>query len=178
MAEPRTGPRLHRLAAGAALLGAVLALPGCSYGFEGGGFPPHIRTLYIAPFENETPQFDLGQKLYDRMVAELLPRLGVRVAGEQAADAILRGEIRRYDDVAQNYRPGAGNTAAPDVLSHEVQVGISAQLIDVRDNVIRWEGSVTGRGTYRPDTELDNVGKMKAIESIIEQIVDGAQSQW
>lgn len=178
MAEPRAARAPRRLAAVAALIAAAAGLSGCSYGFEGGGFPPHIRTLYIAPFENETPQFDLGQKLYDRMVAELLPRLGVRVAGEQAADAILRGEIRRYDDVAQNYRPGAGNAAGPDVLSHEVQVGISAQLIDVRDNVIRWEGTVTGRGTYRPDTELDNVGKMKAIESIIEQIVDGAQSQW
>ena len=157
---------------------AVFLLAGCNYGFEGGGFPPHIQTIYIAPFENETPQFDLDQKLYQQMLEELPSRLGVRVAGEEVADAVLRGEIRRYDDVAQNYRLGEGDQPRPNITSHEVQIGVSARLIDVRDNVIRWEGTITGRGTYRPDSQVDDVGKLEAIESLIEQVVDGAQSQW
>ena len=160
-----------------AVLAAVL-LTGCSYGFQGGGFPPHIRTVYIAPFQNQTPQFDLAQKLYTRMLEQIPARLGVQVAGEEAADAVIRGEIRRYDDVARNYQTGSGNQPVTDVASHEVQVTVVAELIDIRDNVIRWEGSVTGRGTYRPDTQSDDVGQIAALENVIEQIVDGAQSQW
>jgi hypothetical protein len=172
----RSGRRVGELGA---ILALGLAVPGCNYGFEGGGFPPHIRTIYIAPFDNETPQFDLDQKLFARLLEELPAKLGVRPAGEEAADAVLRGRILRYDDVAQNYRPGAGTTGNPDIISHEVQIGISAQLVDVRENVIRWESSgLTGRGSYRPDTQNDQVGQQAAIENIVEQIIDGAQSQW
>ncbi|MFP4624511.1 MAG: LPS assembly lipoprotein LptE [Gemmatimonadota bacterium] len=162
----------------AVLAAAVAFLGGCTYGFQGGGFPSHIRTIYIAPFENETPQFDLDTRLYSALLDELPGSLGLRVAGEESADAILRGAILRYDDVAQNYRSGAQQPAG-NVLSHEVQIGISAELVDVRDNVIRWEArSLTGRGSYDPTSEQDAAGQRNAIENLIEQIIDGAQSQW
>lgn len=150
----------------------------CNYGLEGGGFPPHIRTIYIAPFQNETVQFDLDQRLYARMLDELPRKLGVRVAGEQGADAIVEGVVVGYDDVAQAFNPGTAQTG-PTTASHEVRVVVSVRLIDVRDHVIRWESQrMTGRGTYRPDSQTDEVAQQLAITNIIEQIVDGAQSQW
>ncbi|HSJ09388.1 MAG TPA: hypothetical protein VK928_05720, partial [Longimicrobiales bacterium] len=59
----------------------VLGAAGCNYGLRGGGgFPSHIRTLYIAPLQNDTRQFDVDQQLY-RALSERLPRqLGVRPA--------------------------------------------------------------------------------------------------
>jgi hypothetical protein len=156
-----------------------LAISACNYGFEGGGFPPHIRTIYIAPFENQTPQFDLDERLYARMLEELPRKLGVRVAGEEHADAIVEGVISRYDDVAQAYNPAAGGQAGTTTAANEVQIGVSVRLIDVREHLIRWESSrLTGRGTYRPDSQSDEIGQLAAIASIIEQIIDGAQSQW
>lgn len=156
----------------------AVGLAGCSYGFQGGGFPAHIRTIHIAPFENQTAQFEVEQELFSRLLNELPAKLGLQAAGREAADAILTGQIRRYQDVAQNYRAGS-NQNVGNVLAHEVQVGISAQLVDVRDNVIRWEdNSLVGRGTYRPDSENDDQALREAIDNIIEQIIDGAQSQW
>lgn len=158
---------------------AAFTLPACNYGFEGGGFPAHIRTIYIEPFENETAQFDIDQRLFTALLEELPGQLGVRFAGRDAADAVLTGRIVRYDDVAQNYRPGDRPGEVADVLAHEVQIGIAVQLVDVRDNVIRWESNgLTGRGTYRPDSQDVLVGQLMAIDNIIEQIIDGAQSQW
>ena len=155
-----------------------MTLAGCSYGFEGGGFPSHIRTIYIAPFENETAQFDIEQELFTRLIEELPAKLGLQPAGRENADAILTGQIQRYQDVAQNYRPGSAQ-AATNVVSHEIQIGISARMVDVRDNVIRWEStSLMGRGTYDPGSENDDIGQREAIDNIIEQIIDGAQSQW
>lgn len=166
----------------AACLALVAALGGslasCNYGFEGGGFPPHIRTIYIEPFENETPQFELQGQIFTALVEELPGQLGLRTAGVESADAILRGRILRYDDVAQNYRPGTGQSAGA-ALAHEVQIGITAELVDIRDNVIRWEArTLTGRGTYDPSGQTDTIGQRQAIENLIEQIIDGAQSQW
>lgn len=154
------------------------ALPGCNYGFQGGGFPPHIRTIYIEPFENETPQFDLETLLFQALVDELPGQLGLQIVGEETADAVLRGSVTRYDDAAQNYRADA-NRPGGNILSHEVRITISAELIDIRDNVIRWEArSLTGRGQYNPTSEQDELGQRNAIENLIEQIIDGAQSQW
>lgn len=164
--------------AGAIALAGLLLLAGCNYGFQGGGFPSHIGTIYIAPFENETAQFELEGQLFSTLVETLPGQLGLRTAGQGSADAILRGRILRYDDVARNYRDDP-NRPGGNVLTHEVQIGIAAVLVDVRDNVIRWESSsLTGRGTYNPASQTEQVGQREAIENLIEQIIDGAQSQW
>ncbi len=177
----RRGTRMNRRArvAGVALVACLGAVTGsCNYGFEGGGFPPHIRTIYIEPFENETPQFELQGQIFTALVDELPGQLGLRTAGQESADAILRGRILRYDDVAQNYRPGT-DQAVGATLAHEVQIGITAELVDIRDNVIRWEArTLTGRGTYDPTSQTEVIGQAEAIENLIEQIIDGAQSQW
>lgn len=161
------------------LAGLAVLAASCNYGFEGGGFPSHIRTIYIEPFDNETSQFELQGTLFTALVDELPSQLGLRTAGQGSADAILRGRIMRYDDVAQNYRPGSADQPAPSAVSHEVQIGIAAELVDVRDNVIRWEArTLVGRGTYDPTAQTEEVGQAEAIENLIDQIIDGAQSQW
>jgi outer membrane lipopolysaccharide assembly protein LptE/RlpB len=161
------------------LLLAVLAVAGCNYGFQGGGgFPAHVRTVFIAPIENETVQFDVDQQLF-RLLNERLPRsLGVRLAGERAADAIVRTRVTGYEDVAQNYRQGQ-TQGSVEVLENQVQIRLSIQIVDVRRNEMLYESTgITGRGSYRPDSQGEEVARTRAIELLIQQIIDGAQSQW
>lgn len=177
------------------LLAPALFLVACNYGLRGGGgFPSHIRTIYVEPFENETPQFDIEQLIFSRLQDELPRSLGVRPAGREVADAILRGRITRYDDVAnyqtgQTGQTGQGNQSNPSgqggrcqggsALEHEVRIGISAEIIDVENNVILWDSQgLSGRGIYQPGTETDEVGRECAIEYLVQEIIDGAQSQW
>jgi hypothetical protein len=155
----------------------VLCLCAC-YSFSGGGgFPQHVRTLFIAPFENKTVKFELDTQL-QRELSEKLPRaLGVRQGGEKTADAIIRGEIVSYDDRAQNYRPGQAGTVT--VIQHDVTITVNVKVIDVKNNRYIWEGnSLTGQGQYKPDTETDEAARRRAIENVIQRIIDGAQSQW
>jgi outer membrane lipopolysaccharide assembly protein LptE/RlpB len=165
--------------AGGALLALAGLLAGCNYGLRGGGgFPPHVRTVFIAPLENETVQFDVDQQIL-RMLTERLPRaLGVRLAGERSADAVVRARVTAYEDVAQNYRQGQ-QQGSVEVLQNQVQIRLSIQIIDVRQNEILYESTgITGRGEYRPDTQSEEVARARAIEMLIQQIIDGAQSQW
>lgn len=156
----------------------ALAL-GCNYGFQGGGgFPSHIQTIYIAPFENQTPLFELQQQIFTRLMEEVPAALGVRPAGEEVADAVLRGRITRYDDVAQNYQRGQAGQSAT-VVQNEVLIGVAVELVDTQRNLILWESSgLTGHGAYRPDTETDQQGRLKALEELVQLVLDGAQSQW
>ncbi|CAN5670948.1 hypothetical protein BH23GEM9_BH23GEM9_30740 [soil metagenome] len=161
------------------LLALGVSLGACNYGLRGGGgFPPHVRTIYIAPIDNETVQFDVDQQLF-RLMTERLPRsLGIRLAGERAADAIVRTRVTAYEDVAQNYRPGQ-QVGSVEVVQNQVQIRVNIQIIDVRQNEILYESTgITGRGEYRPDTQTDESARVRAIEMLIQQIIDGAQSQW
>lgn len=159
------------------LLGVVLAF-GCNYGFQGGGgFPSHIRTVFIEPFENQTVQLDLESPLYTKLMEEVPRALGVRQAGREVADVIIRGRIIRYDDSAQNYRASPSGDRL-EVLENQVEIAVAVEIVDVRENVILWESSsVTGLGKYS-DAQTDVVGRDMAIEIIVKSIIDGAQSQW
>lgn len=160
------------------MLAAALLAPAC-YSFSGGGgFPSDVQTIYIAPFENQTDRFELEEQIF-RELTEVLPRsLGVRPGGEEVADAIVRGRIMRYDDGAQSYRSGQ-QPGQVQVLQHQVTITVSIEIIHVARNEILWESSnVTGRGEYRPDTQTDEVARTTAIELLVQQIIDGAQSQW
>ena len=160
------------------VLTLAVAAGACNYGLQGGGgFPAEIRTVHIAPLGNETIQFDVGQQIFRALTERLPGALGLRLAGERTADAVVRGTVLRYEDAAQNYRPGEPGSV--EVVQHQVQITVSIQIIDVRQNQILYEQtSVSGRGEYRPDTQSDEVARTKAIELLIQQIINGAQSQW
>src|SRR5882672_4185798 len=90
---PRSGRRLAR----AVSLALALAANGCVYGFAGGGLPPHIRTVAILPFDNQTGEPTLTKEVADAVRDALQGRLGLRAAPEASADAIVRGTIARYE---------------------------------------------------------------------------------
>ncbi len=167
-----------RAARVAAVVLVALTLSGCNYSFRAGSFPPpHIRTVAIEPFENETARFELTGELYDQLLRRLPGALGIRTAGVDVADAIVRGRITRYDVAAPNYRAGQPGAAAQ-VLQRQVNISVTVEIVDLVENVILWESSnVTGRGEY-PEGSPEENGRIRAIELLVQEIVDGAQSNW
>lgn len=175
--DRRTFPRVSR----ALVLGAYALLPalsGCNYSFRAGSFPPpHIETIAIEPFENETTRFEVTGELYDQLLRSLPGSLGIRTAGADVADAIVRGRINRYDVTAPNYRAGQPGQAAT-VTQRQVTIAVSVEIVDLVENVILWESSnVSGRGEY-PEGSPEDGGRLRAIELLVQEIVDGAQSNW
>jgi hypothetical protein len=103
------------------LLTAVLA-GSCNYSFRAGSFPPpHIRTIAIQPFENDTNRFEVSAELYEQLLRNLPGALGIRTAGADVADAIVRGSITRYDVAAPNYTAARGSGQPAQVLQRQVR---------------------------------------------------------
>lgn len=159
-------------------LALLLGVTACNYSFVAGSFPPpHIETISIEPFDNETPRFELSAELYDQLLRNLPGALGIRTAGADVADAVVRGSINRYDVAAPNYRAGAGGQPA-EVLQRQVNISVSVQIVDLVENVILWESNnVTALGEY-PEGAPEETGRQRAIELLVQEIVDGAQSNW
>ena len=154
---------------------ASLGLTACLYGFAGGGLPSHIRTVAILPFDNQTPEPALTQEVNEAVREAMEDRLGLRLAGEASADAVVRGRVTRYDpDVAPVVRPGQGR---PDVTQRRVQLSVDIEIVDQRAGSPLWRRQgLTVEGEYRPPQEAD--GRRIALEKLVTEIVDGARSQW
>ena len=157
---------------------AVLSFGGCNYSFTAGaGLPSHIRTVAIVPFENETTRFDLTQELHEALLRELPRALGLTLAGEENADAIVSGTIQGYDVQAPNYRRGQQSETVQ-VLQRQVTLRVQAQILDRENYTILWEQQLRGSGQYLEASETEEVGRAEAIELCVQEIVDGAQSNW
>lgn len=158
------------------LLSLSLGVAGCFYGFGGGtGFPPHIKTVAVLPFENLTPEPTLTNEI-NRAVREAVQgRLGLRPAGEAQADAIVKGTIQRYEpDIPVAF--GGDQNQNVQVSRRKLQIVVTVQILDQRNNKILWErNGLSVEGDY---TTNEREGREKAIDRLKTEIVDGAQSQW
>jgi TolB-like protein len=156
---------------------SVLLLSGCLYGFAGGGLPPSIKTVAVLPFENQTPEPTLTQEVSVAVREAVQSRLGLREASENQADAVVRGTISRYEpDLPVAYQGNSQNNQVT-VSRRLVQITVSVEILDQRRGKPLWSRSgLLLEGDYSPGQERD--GRQKALDKLVTNIVEGAQSQW
>ncbi len=157
----------------------AVGLGGCIYGFQAGaGFPSYIKTVAIVPFENETTRPELTDEIFQALLKEFPRSQGLRPAGEDVADAVVRGVITRYEISTPSYRPGQPGEV-PEVLQRQVTLVVRVQIVNLVDNQILWESqNLTVQGQYLEERETEDQGRAMAIRLLVRRIIDGAQSNW
>lgn len=167
--------RSFRRRCGAAASLATLLSSACLYGFAGGGFAPHLKTVAILPFENLTPDPALTREVSEAVREALESRLGLRVAAEATADALLRGRVVRYEPgIALAVQAGDGTFK---VNRRQVQLTVDVELVDQKEGRTVWQRQgLSVIGEYDEGREAE--GRKIALQKLITEIVDGAQSQW
>jgi hypothetical protein len=164
-----------RLRSGFLVSLSALALSGCLYGFTGGGLPPSVKTVAVLPFDNQTPEPTLTQEISRAVREAVESRLGLRQATEAKADAVVRGSITRYEpDLPVAYQ--GGDSSKVTVTQREVQITVSVEIVEKQGKPLWQRSGLTVRGTYEPGREAD--GRRKALDDLVVNIVEGAQSQW
>ena len=170
----RSGRFVSALALGI-VVAVAAACGGVRYGFAGGGLPSNVRTMAIVPFENSTTSPELQRELFDIMRRVLQRRLGVRDASEARADAIVRGVIAAYDvdvPVAFSANPSQAVSAR-----RKLQVTIDVEIVDQANGRILFQRkAMRAEGEYAERDEAE--GRRQALERLVSDIVEGAQSQW
>ena len=154
----------------------LVALTACfPYGFTGGGLPSHIRTVAIVPFENQTATPELPRELSDALRTRLHDRLGLRDASESKANAIVRGTVQRYEvDIPIGF--SAGNRQAT-TAKRRLELVVDIEMVDQVTGKTLWQRKgLLAEGQYQERGEAD--GRKQAIDRIVNDIIEGAQSQW
>jgi hypothetical protein len=154
---------------------ALLPLTGCLYSFAGGGLPPHIHTMSIVTFDNQTASPDIPKELFDTMHRELERRLGVRDAPRERADALVHGVIQSYDaDVPVSFSadPNKAVTAR-----RRLQITLEVEIVDQSNGHVLYENKgLREEADYAERAEAQ--GRAQAIGKIVDKIVQGVQSNW
>ncbi|HJP85828.1 MAG TPA: LPS assembly lipoprotein LptE [Gemmatimonadaceae bacterium] len=154
----------------------LVALTACiPYGFTGGGLPTHIRTVAILPFDNQTATPELPRELTEALRVGLHDRLGLRDASEAKANAIVRGTIQRYEiDIPIGY---SANNKQVTTAARQLQLTVDIEMVDQVTGKTLWQRKgLIAQGQYQERAEAD--GRKKAIDNIVQQMIEGAQSQW
>ena len=164
---------MRRFGAYSLVLGVVTAC--IPYGFTGGGLPSHIRTVAIAPFENQTATPELPRELTEALRSRLHDRLGLRDASEARANAVVRGTIQRYEvDIPIGF--SADNRQAT-TAKRMLQLVVDIEMVDQVTGKTLWQRKgLLAEGQYEERGVAE--GRRIAIERIVNDVIDGAQSQW
>ncbi len=159
----------------APLLALLPLLAGCLYGFAGGGLPRHVRTVAVIPFENQTPLPELQREINDALRVAFEQRLGLRDAAEDRADAVVRGTIVRFEpDAPVAFSADASRSTS---IRRRMQIVVDVEIYDQVTGRTLWEKKgVTAEGEYAERQEA--AGRKQAIDRIVADVIEGAQSQW
>jgi hypothetical protein len=130
----------------------------------------------ILPFDNQTPEPTLTQEISQAVREAVERRLGLRQSAEARADAVVRGSITRYEpDLPVAY---TGNDSSQvTVTRRQVQITVSVEILDQKQGKPLWQrNGLVVRGDYDTGREAD--GRARALDDLVTNIVEGAQSQW
>ncbi|MFM2141237.1 MAG: hypothetical protein RLZZ25_1502 [Gemmatimonadota bacterium] len=159
------------------LLVALLSVTvtGCLYGFAGGGLPTHIRTVAVMPFDNETATPEVPRELQEALRRGMQDRLGLRDAPEDRASAVVRGTVTRYElDIPVGFSANPNQATS---ARRRLRVLVDIEIVDQVTGKVLWQKTgVSAEGEYADRGEAE--GRKQAIDRIVTEIIEGAQSQW
>ncbi len=158
------------------ILALCLTLSGCVYSLSSGsGFPSHVKTMAVLPIDNDTPSPEITQEFTQELRKGLSSRLGLRDAPESRAHARVTGTITRYEvDIPVGFSADPSRATS---ARRKLQLVIDITITDETTGRVLYERKgLSGEGEYG---ERDEAGGRKlAIQRVITEIVEGAQSQW
>jgi hypothetical protein len=109
------------------------------------------------------------------MRKQLQSRLNLREASEARADAVVRGSIIKYEiDVPIGYSADPQQARS---ARRQLQLVVDVSIVEQSTGKPLFERKgLTAKGEYAERDEAG--GRRQAIERVINDVIEGAQSQW
>ncbi len=137
-----------------------------------------IRSVSVPIAENETAEFDIGERLSETTGDAFVSDGRLRVVDEESSDAVLLMTVLALSDRPFTY------TASEETEQYRFSIQVRAELVVNADEEVLLElPQLEGWGTYDADlADDDEGGRDAAIDSafdmIIEEIVDRITASW
>ncbi|MBD3391558.1 MAG: hypothetical protein GF418_05900 [Chitinivibrionales bacterium] len=155
---------------------AVLVLCGCGiYTFSGSTLPPHLKTVDIPLFGNQSLQADVAEDLTEEINKEVLSSNLLRVVADNG-DATISGTVLNYRHHPYTY--GAEDFRDVNVTQYAVTISVTIEFLDNKKDEPLYKGTISGEGIYDLDTETEETGRQRALQEIVEQVLQNSVQSW
>lgn len=151
----------------------IFLLGSCMYSFKG-SLPPHIRSIAIPLFENQTAEYRINETITDLLIQEFMRENVLRLDNEKSADSVLEGAVTRITDSPYTY------TEAEQVKDYRVTIGLKIRWYDQVQDKVLLEKNVSGWGVYdaqQATTTREN-GIEEATSKIAQDIINAITANW
>ena len=128
----------------------LLVFSNCGIYSFSGSIPPHIKSISIPLFENETAEFGIAEAVTDEVTNVFLEENILKISDQ--GDSILKGSIKKVEDKPYTY------SEMEEVLEYRYSVGISVEWFDVREEKVLITKNYTNWGAYSLTADVASDG--------------------
>ena len=133
----------------------------------------NVKTIAIPLFDNQSTESGLREQLSDRLSQAFVTDNTLKVVPEQQADGILRGSVIFYSREPYTY------SKSEVVSEYKSVIGVKVEFVNRRSQKVIWEESnMSNWGTYDAVSETENDGKSRAIDKLVEDILNKTVKGW
>jgi hypothetical protein len=149
-----------------------LLLAGCGvYTFNPRG-ESDLSTIAILPFENQTSQYELTDRLTEIIIDAFIADGSLKVVGESAADALLHGVLTRYQRIPHEFDEN------DQVQQYKVVMSFEVSLNKGQDDSGIWKETFSLEGIYDAVEETEEVGQQLAGEQLVDAVINKSTKSW
>ncbi len=148
------------------------ALLGCGvYSFSSSSLGG-VKSVSVPEFENKSLQFGLQQDLTQKLIDRFIQDNTLKVVAAADADAILRGEVVRYERTAYTY------DKSDNVSEYKVNIYVNFVLERKGGKILLERQNLLGWGVYDAASETEDDGRLEALDKLARDIVDETTKSW
>lgn len=157
------------------LLSLLLLLGSCYYYSTSGSLPPHIKTVAIPLFQNDTLEYGIDEELTDAVIDAFMADNTLKVVDQRRADCIIMGRIVEVRDDPFTY------DEQENVQSYKFRLFVNIRCEDLRRHRVLWEEEhLESWGIYPAPglPEQREEGISMALEKLATDIVNKTVAGW
>ncbi|CUS82763.1 Lipopolysaccharide-assembly [Candidatus Kryptonium thompsonii] len=156
---------------------AVVLIYGCRYSFTGASVPPHLKTIAIPVFDDQSGygRATLREELTNKIVERFILDNTLKIADKSTASSLLEGVIVSVQD--NPVVVGTGERVVKSRITITVRVG----FYDMVKRTKVWERTFSNWGEYELEGNIQNnlqLGIKQAIEKLSEDILLATVANW
>jgi hypothetical protein len=149
----------------------LLGVSGCGvYSFSAGG--KTFSSVNVSPFDNDTKEFLLGDRLTDALVDAFIQDNTVQIKEPSQAEAILNGTVLSYRREAHTY------DQQDNVQKYSVKVAVRVKVVKSGTDDTIWEKDFYAEGIYDANSETEEDGQSRVIALLTADILNQTTKSW
>lgn len=154
---------------------ALAAVSGCIYSFSGSTLPSNLKTVEVPLFSNQSLEPTVADEITQELSKQLLSSSLLKVV-QKNGNAEISGTVTSY--VNTPYTFGASETRQVNVSQYVVKITADVQFMDNKKDEPLYKGTVTGEGIYDLSKENEQTGKSRAVNELVQRIMQNSVQGW